>query len=80
MTRDDIFKQVQDIFRDIFDQEDLVLKNKTDSTDIEEWDSLNHINLVNSIEQEFDIKFGLNELLDLENVGVMVELIFDKLH
>ena len=46
MTREMLFDGVQDIFRDIFDEEDMVIENKTSSDDVEEWDSLNHINLV----------------------------------
>ena len=63
MTRKEVFNGVQDIFRDIFDEDDMVIEDKTNSDDVEEWDSLNHINLVSAIEKEFKIKFALGELM-----------------
>ncbi len=78
MTRDEIFNRVQDIFKDIFDDDELVLKNNTNSADIEEWDSLNHINLVSAIEKDFDVKFSLVELISLKDVGEMIDLIVEK--
>ena len=79
MTREMLFDGVQDIFRDIFDEEDMVIEDKTSSDDIEEWDSLNHINIVSAIELEFKIKFTLGELMALKDVGAMVNLIVEKL-
>ena len=78
MTREEVFNGVQDIFRDIFDEDDMVIKDKTNSDEIEDWDSLNHINLVSAIEKEFKIKFTLGELMALKDVGVMVDLIMEK--
>jgi len=78
MSRDEIFEGVQDIFRDIFDEDNLVLEDTTNSDTIEEWDSLNHINLVSAIEKEFKIKFALGELMDLKNVGDMINLMIEK--
>ena len=46
MTRDEVFNGVQDIFRDIFDEDDLIVRDSTNSDEIEDWDSLNHINLM----------------------------------
>jgi acyl carrier protein len=79
MIRDAVFIRVQDIFRDIFDEHDMVIKDKTNSEDVEEWDSLNHINLVSAIEKEFKIKFTLVELITLKDVGAMVDLMLKKL-
>ena len=79
MTRKEVFNGVQDIFRDIFDEHDMVIKDKTNSEDVEEWDSLNHINLVSAIEKEFKIKFALLELMTLKDVGAMVDLMMEKL-
>ena len=44
MTRDELLNRIQGIFRDIFDENDMVIENNTSSDDVEEWDSLNHIN------------------------------------
>lgn len=79
MTRDEVFKGVQDIFRDIFDEDDMVIEEKTNSDDVDEWDSLNHINLVSAIEKEFKINFTLGELMDLKDVGAMIDLMIEKL-
>ena len=79
MTRKEVFNGVQDIFRDIFDEDDMVIEDKTNSDDVEEWDSLNHINLVSAFEKEFKIKFTLEELISLKDVGTMVDLMIEKL-
>ena len=79
MTREEVFNGVQDIFRDIFDEDDMIISDTTSSDKIEDWDSLNHINLVSAIEKEFEIKFSLGELITLKNVGAMVDLMLEKL-
>ena len=79
MTREELFDGVQDIFRDIFDEDDMVIEDKTSSDDIEDWDSLNHINLVSAIEKEFKIRFALGELMALKDVGAMIDLMIEKL-
>jgi acyl carrier protein len=79
MHRDELFNSVQEIFRDIFDEDDLIIQDKTNSDSIEEWDSLNHINLVSAIEKEFKIKFALGELMGLKDVGNMIDLMIEKL-
>ena len=79
MTRGEVFDGVQDIFRDIFDEDNMVISDTTSSDKIEDWDSLNHINLVSAIEKEFEIKFSLGELITLKNVGAMVDLMLEKL-
>tara|TARA_B100000953_G_scaffold252775_1_gene215778 strand:+ start:422 stop:664 length:243 start_codon:yes stop_codon:yes gene_type:complete len=79
MTRKEVFNGVQDIFRDIFDEDGMVIENSTNSDDVEEWDSLNHINLVSTIEKEFKIKFDLKELSTLNNVGSIIDSALEKL-
>lgn len=79
MTRDEIMEKVQRIFREVFDDDTLVIKDSTNSSDIEDWDSLEHISLVVSMEKEFDLKFDLKEVNKLANVGEMVDLIASKL-
>ena len=79
MNREIIFHNVQDIFRDVFDEDTLNISDKSSSDDIEEWDSLNHINLVSAIEKEFNIKFSLTELISLKDVGSMIDLMILKL-
>ena len=75
MSREDIFRQLTEIFRDVFDDEDIVLTDRTTAEDIEDWDSLEQINLLVAIEKRFDIKFRLSDVSGLENVGAMVDLV-----
>lgn len=75
----DILRDVQEIFRDIFDDEELVVTRKTNAKDIEDWDSLAHIRLVVTIEKHFSIKFAFGELPELKDVGEMIDLIEEKI-
>jgi len=63
------------IFRDVFDDDELIIEAKTTANDIDGWDSLTHIRLVISIEKAFGLRFTAAEISELENVGEMVELI-----
>ena len=69
------FEAVQQIFRDNFDDEELVLTRETCADDIEDWDSLEQINLLTAIEKKFGLKFGLADVRDLQNVGDLLDLI-----
>lgn len=79
MTSEAILADLQEVFRDILDQPDLVLTRESNANTVEDWDSFAHINLVMSIEQRFKIKFALGELQVLKNVGDMIDLIEGKL-
>ncbi len=74
-----LLEQVQEIFRDVLDQPDLVLTRGSNANNVEDWDSLAHINLVTGIEKHFKIKFALGELQELKDVGDMIDLIQTKL-
>ena len=78
MTRDEVFSGVQEIFRDVFDINDLIINDLTNSDEIEDWDSLNHINLVSAVEKEFKIKFALGELMEIKDVGAMIDLMMTE--
>ena len=80
MNRAGLFKKVQEIFRDIFDDDNLIIDDSTNANDIDDWDSLNHINLVVAIESELKIKFNFEELSTLKDVGAMVDLIISKIN
>ena len=79
MTHEEIMEIVRRIFRDVFDDEDLEVNDSTNSSDIEDWDSLEHITLIVSMEKEFNLKFDIKEVNELANVGEMVDLIASKL-
>lgn len=78
MTKEQVLAEVQDILRDLFDDEDMVVAFETVADDIEDWDSLEHINVITSIEKHFNIKFAMNEVIGFKNVGNMVDIIFNK--
>ena len=79
MSRDDVFKKLTGVFVDVFDDEDIVINDSTTSSDIEGWDSLAHITLIGVVEDEFGIRFDMDTLSDMKNVGKMVDLIMEKL-
>ncbi len=70
-----IYEILNEIFRDVFDDEDIVVDAETNSDTIEDWDSLEHINLVVAIEKAFGLKFSMDEVTGMKNVGEMVEII-----
>jgi acyl carrier protein len=72
-------EELQSIFRDILDQPDLVLTRESNASNVEDWDSLAHVNLVTAVERHYKIKFALGELQELKNVGDMIDLIQTKL-
>ena len=74
-----LLSQLQEIFRDVLDQPDLVLTPDSNASNVEDWDSLSHINLVTSIEKQYKVSFALGELQELKNVGDMIALIQRKL-
>lgn len=71
--------EVQEVFRQVFDQPDLVITRESNASTVEDWDSLTHINLVMAIERKYKIKFALGELKELENVGDLLDLMRAKL-
>ncbi len=75
MSREEIYDRLREVFIDVFDNEDIVINDNTTSADITEWDSLMHITLIGVIEDEFNIKFDMNDLASMKNVGVMVDMI-----
>ena len=79
MTREDIFQRLNTIFRDIFDDDNIVVNDATTADDIEDWDSLAQINLIVAIRREFKINFDLEEVSKYKNVGDMVNAIKEKL-
>ena len=71
----DIKKDLQEIFRDVFDDDELELTTETTANDIEDWDSFAQIQLVVAIEKHFNIHFQVDEVGSLKNVGEMIQLI-----
>ena len=79
MTREEVYEKLNEVFRDVFEDDEITVNDETTSADIEDWDSLEHINLVNAIEQEFGIKFSMGQVVTMKNVGEMVDIILEKI-
>ena len=79
MERTDIYDKLNDIFVDVLDLDEVALTDCTTADDIEEWDSLSHVQLVVAIEKAFGIKFTALEIMKWKNVGELVDSIAQKL-
>jgi acyl carrier protein len=75
MTEDKILSDLTTIFRDILDDDDLIIAPETTADDVKDWDSANHINLVVATEMKFKVRFNSAEVETLKNVGDLVRLI-----
>lgn len=78
MKREDALKKLTVIFQDVFDDEDLMINNSTTSSDVDGWDSLENVNLMVMIQEEFGFKFKIEELTCLKNVGEMLDIIVER--
>ncbi len=77
MTREVAYERLTKVFRDVFDDESIVLNDETTSDDIEDWDSFEHINLVCAVEEEFSFKIPMGKVVTMKNVGEMVDIILE---
>ncbi len=74
-----LLKQLEDIFKDFFKNPEIVLSELTTADDIENWNSLSHINLLDKIEEKFNFKFNFIDIVAFKNVGDMLFCINKKL-
>ena len=74
----EIIKKVNDIFKDVLENDELSVVYETTASDVDEWDSLSHILLVVAIEKYFQIEFTAKEMQNFKNVGEMCEVIILK--
>ena len=79
MTREEVFQKLNDVFQDVFDDDTIIVRDETTAADIEDWDSLEHINLMVAIEKDFGMRFNMAEVTGLKNVGEMVDVIMKRL-
>jgi acyl carrier protein len=78
MTREQILERANKIFREVFDDDTIIVTEETTANDIEDWDSLMHINLVLAIEDDFGMKFSMGEVIKMKNVGEMAEILMER--
>lgn len=80
MSRAEILKIVNEIFRTVFEDNSLIITEKTYSADIEDWDSLAQITLVTTVEDSFEIQFLMEDVMKMKNVGDMLDVIERELN
>lgn len=78
MSNAKILNSLTPIFRDVLDEPALVLTDELSATDVKNWDSLNHITLVVEIEALTGLTLSTDDLVNLQNVGDFVRLLYDK--
>ncbi len=79
MSRKEIYDRLTDVFRLVMDNDSIILQDNTCSDDIEEWDSLAHVQLIDAIQKEFHVKVTAKEMVSWPNVGAMVSTLEEKL-
>ena len=79
MTREEVYATLNEVFQDVFDDESIEVNDETTSDDIEDWDSLEHINLIAAVEQEFGMKFNMGQVVTMKNVGEVVDIILSQI-
>lgn len=75
MNKEQVMARLTEIFRDVFDDEEIVLTETTSAKDIEDWDSLEHINLIAAVEKAFRMRFSVKEVSGMKNVGEMADIV-----
>lgn len=73
-----VYERLNEVFRDVFDDEDIEVDASTVADDIEDWDSMMHITLIGAVEDEFGVRFKMGEVSTMKNVGEMVKIILDR--
>ena len=75
---DNINERLNEVFQNVFDDEDITVDRDTTADDIEDWDSLEHIRLIAAVEREFGVKFSMKEVSAMKNVGEMMDIIAER--
>ena len=78
MSRVEIYERLNEVFQDVFGDDDITVTDETTAADVEGWDSLRHITLLAAVEDEFDIEFSMGQTVKMKNVGEMVGLIAQR--
>jgi acyl carrier protein len=78
MDKDEIVSRLTPIFRDVFNDNALVVSEGMTAADVPTWDSLSNINMIIAVEKAFGVKFRIKDVRDLKNVGELLELIKSK--
>lgn len=79
MERNEVLSKMNEICRDVFDDEDLVITETTTADDVEGWDSLTHLSLVNELEETYGVTFTLEEMTGSRNIGELLDALMKHL-
>lgn len=79
MNREIVFSKLQDVFRDVFADDALVIHDQMSALDIAAWDSIKHITLMEAVQDEFDILFEFDEIFEMKDVDDIVTAVCRKL-
>ena len=74
-----IQENLQEIFRKVFNEPSLIIDKEMNANDVDSWDSLSHMEMITNVEEVFNVKFKLKDLVKLKNVGDLERLIEEKL-
>ena len=78
MTKAEALEALTPVFREVFDDDSIVLTEETTAADIEEWDSVEHFNLISEIESRFKMRFQMREVSGMKNVGELAEIVAER--
>ena len=76
---EEIYERLNEVFRDVFYDNSIEVNEDTTADDIEDWDSLNHITLIDAVESEFGVRFTMGEVSGMKNVGEMAQIIKERI-
>lgn len=75
MTEEDILQRLTNVFQEVFDDRSLVVRPEMTANDVERWDSLSHVDMIISVEEEFAIRIPTLEVMGLKNVGDLIQIV-----
>ncbi len=78
MERDEIIAKLTTVFETVFNQKGIVITNELTADMVPKWDSLSHLTMIAEVENVFQVKFKLKELVAMKNVGDLITLLISK--
>lgn len=78
MERSTVIEKLNPVFRQVFNNPGIEVKDAMTASDVDGWDSLSHMLLITEVENAFSLKFKLRELNKMKNVGDMIDIILEK--
>ena len=78
MNKNEVIARLNEVFRDVFGDDSITVNPSTTAADIDDWDSIEHINLMEAVEDEFGLRFKMREVSGMKNVGEMIDIICER--